>query len=75
MELLKQLSTKPDIIHINDWHCALIPVLLKKEKIDIKTVLTIHDMSFQGITNFEMLKLTNLDSSFFTGLTPVFWQC
>ncbi|HEY5575637.1 MAG TPA: glycogen synthase [Clostridiaceae bacterium] len=45
----------PDIIHCNDWHTALIPYLIKEkyqdsEKIkDIKTMLTIHNLKFQGV--------------------------
>lgn len=45
---------KPDIIHANDWHAALIPVFLREqyrqipEYVDIKTVYTIHNLKFQG---------------------------
>ena len=45
----------PDIIHSNDWHTALIPYLIKEkyqdsEKVkDIKTMLTIHNLKFQGV--------------------------
>lgn len=44
----------PDIVHVNDFHTAMIPFLIK-EKFgwvsaydDIKTVLTIHNIEFQG---------------------------
>jgi starch synthase len=37
----------PDLIHCNDNHCGLIPLLLKVEKIQIKTLLTIHCVSHQ----------------------------
>ncbi|MBO4331482.1 MAG: glycogen synthase [Oscillospiraceae bacterium] len=36
---------RPDVIHCNDWHAALIPLLLKGRA---KTVLTIHNLRFQG---------------------------
>ena len=45
----------PDIIHCNDWHTGLIPYLIKEkyqdsEKVkDIKTMLTIHNLKFQGV--------------------------
>lgn len=45
----------PDIIHINDWHTALVPVFLHEqygalpEYRRIKTVITIHNLKFQGI--------------------------
>ncbi|MBP5166412.1 MAG: glycogen synthase [Oscillospiraceae bacterium] len=36
---------RPDIIHCNDWHAALIPLFLKDRA---KTVMTIHNLRFQG---------------------------
>jgi starch synthase len=43
----------PDIIHVNDWHTGLIPFLLylnadQSPWTDIATVLTIHNMAYQG---------------------------
>ncbi|RMD49225.1 MAG: glycogen synthase GlgA [Ignavibacteria bacterium] len=54
-ELIERLGWVPDIIHCNDWQTALIPAYLKevykdREEIqNIKTVLTIHNLSYQGI--------------------------
>lgn len=45
----------PDIIHCNDWHTALTPVFLHEQYREIeayrsiRTVLTIHNLRFQGI--------------------------
>jgi starch synthase len=47
---------KPQIIHCNDWHTALIPVMLKEYfgehpyYYDIKSVISIHNLKYQGIT-------------------------
>ncbi|MCD2255488.1 glycogen synthase GlgA [Lactobacillus sp. CC-MHH1034] len=55
IEMLEKIRFIPDILHLNDWHTAFIPVLLKDKYawIDalrhIKTVLTIHNLKFQGI--------------------------
>lgn len=51
MEFIKDESLKPDIIHLNDWQTALIPVLTyyKYGWHDVRTVLTIHNLSYQGI--------------------------
>ena len=45
---------RPDVIHCNDWHTALIPVYLRESYNGdplydpIKTVFTIHNLKFQG---------------------------
>ena len=45
----------PDIIHCNDWHTALLPLLLKSvyawDRLfeHSKTVLTIHNIGYQGV--------------------------
>ncbi|MFH0856521.1 MAG: glycogen/starch synthase [bacterium] len=51
---------KPDIIHCNDNHTALIPLLLKNRKSEIKTVLTIHNLEFQGAFSPQDLKLLEI---------------
>jgi len=53
---------KPDIIHLNDWHTALIPVICTHMfAIDkIKYLITIHNLMYQGITNTPILKNLNL---------------
>lgn len=54
LEMLKFIDYQPDIIHVNDWHTALVPVYHKlryqyEEKYkDIKTVFTIHNILYQG---------------------------
>ena len=55
LNCIPALGFQPDIIHANDWHTALIPVLLKLEHPDdpryakIKTLFTIHNLRYQGI--------------------------
>ncbi|TCS39381.1 starch synthase [Paucimonas lemoignei] len=40
---------RPHVVHANDWHAALIPTYLKLKGIrDVGTVLTIHNLAFQG---------------------------
>lgn len=52
---LCQLSQdfKPDIIHCNDWHTAIIPLLIKNEK--IKTLFTIHNLKYQGVFKKDII--------------------
>lgn len=54
LEALPLIDFMPDILHCNDWHTALIPVLLDtqfRERAgygNIRTVYTIHNIEFQG---------------------------
>jgi len=55
LTLFKQIDFQPDIVHCHDWQTALIPVYIKEKYADdafysnLKSVLTIHNLSFQGI--------------------------
>ena len=54
LECLPLIGFYPDILHCNDWHTALIPVLLDTQFRNrpgyggIRTVFTIHNIEFQG---------------------------
>ncbi len=63
----------PDIIHCHDWQAAMVPVFLKAFASDYpqlqktKTVLTIHNLRFQGRYSIDMIKnLTGLPDEYFT---------
>lgn len=56
VELLEDLP-KIDLIHINDWHTALIPLLLQKSPFkELKTLLTIHNIDYQGRAKANVIK-------------------
>ncbi|MEZ7891611.1 MAG: glycogen/starch synthase [Candidatus Wallbacteria bacterium] len=65
LEMLKKIDFKPDIIHVNDWQTALIPLLLNNSyKSDefysnIATIFTIHNIQYQGV--FDIKALVDLD--------------
>ena len=52
---LEAMDFWPDVINANDWHAALVPVLLKLEHqgderyANIKTIFTIHNLKYQGV--------------------------
>lgn len=61
LELLPYLDFEPDILHLNDWHVAVLPLLLKsqyKQYADkkYKTILTIHNLQYQGHLSYEHTK-------------------
>lgn len=51
----------PDIIHCNDLHTSIIPLLIRGERMNIKTMLTIHNLSYQGKTSLDILKKMEVD--------------
>jgi len=51
---IDQLDPVPDVVHLHDWHAATYAVLREfgseyRQLRDIRTVFTIHNLSYQGI--------------------------
>ena len=70
---LPLIDFKPDIIHCHDWQTGLIPVFLKDHFAGsaffkgIKSVMTIHNLKFQGKWNIDTVKkITGLSDYYFT---------
>ncbi|GJQ63845.1 MAG: glycogen synthase [Melioribacteraceae bacterium] len=69
-ELINKLGWIPDIIHCNDWQCGLIPAYLKtiykdEENLkDVKTLFTIHNLSYQGEFPAASFEKTELPKSY-----------
>jgi starch synthase len=58
LEALPLIGFDPDLIHVNDWHTAMIPMLLKTQydsqpQARCKSVLSIHNLAFQGRFDFN----------------------
>ncbi len=66
-------SWQPDVIHCNDWQTALIPAILAAEGRDAATVLTIHNLAYQGLFPAEQFPRTGLPRSMFTLHGLEFW--
>ena len=66
MELIIKLGWIPDVIHLNDWQCGLIPAYLKTiykdyEGFDtFKTLFTVHNLAYQGEFPIASFKKTEL---------------
>lgn len=66
LSILPSINFKPDIIHCHDWQTGVLPVYLHTIFRDnhfydnIKTIMTIHNLRFQGIWDIKTLqKITN----------------
>jgi starch synthase len=73
LSILPSIDFKPDIIHCNDWQTGLIPVFLKAFFMEnnfyanIKTIMTIHNIKFQGKWDIKKVRdITGLSEDFFT---------
>ncbi len=44
----------PHVVHAQDWHAGLVPLLMRAEgAADVKSVITIHNLAFQGLFPME----------------------
>ena len=73
LSILPHIDLKPDIVHCNDWQTGLVPIMLNvlfrhdSFYSDIKTIMTIHNLRFQGIWGIaETQDATGLPNSCFT---------
>ncbi|MGD1030101.1 MAG: glycogen synthase GlgA [Opitutaceae bacterium] len=66
VDAVRRLDLRPDIVHGHDWHAALLPILFRdaqrKRGLDgtFKTILTIHNIAFQGLFPAATFAQTNL---------------
>ncbi len=73
LAILPIIDFRPDIIHCHDWQSGLVPVFLKTVFQEnpfywnIKTVMTIHNLKFQGIWDIKTIQgITGLPHDLFT---------
>ncbi|MDD5595540.1 MAG: glycogen/starch synthase, partial [Candidatus Omnitrophica bacterium] len=72
LELLKEINFKADIIHVHDWQACLIPVYLKTLYAqdsffkNTRSILTIHNIGYQGLFPKEEFPKLGLDWSLFS---------
>ncbi len=77
LEALPLLDHWPDVLHVNDWQTGLIPVYLKEVYVGksdvhlnlhydlVRTLMTIHNIAYQGTFWHWDMKLAGLDWKLF----------
>jgi len=76
LKTIKEIGFKPDVIHVHDWQAGLIPVYLKTNHAQdsffegIKTVLTIHNLAYQGVFTRDRFRKLNLPDNLVDALGP-----
>ncbi|MEI8011499.1 MAG: glycogen synthase GlgA [Candidatus Omnitrophota bacterium] len=80
LRFLKDLGTPVDIIHCHDWQTGLIPALLKENYaadpffVNTRSVLTIHNLAYQGVFPKEDLPRINMDEKLFNPAALEFYE-
>jgi starch synthase len=71
LALAKTVRFRPDVLHAHDWQTALLPVLLKTQASGdsffekTKTLLTVHNLQYQGIFPHKLYPALGLDEKLF----------
>lgn len=69
LEYAKLLNFRPDIIHANDWHTAMLSAYLRSNyNMDefynkAKTVFSIHNLAYQGVYEQDILDFANMQKN------------
>nr|WP_255701978.1 glycogen synthase GlgA [Bordetella sp. LUAb4] len=67
-------TDRPDIVHAHDWHAGLVPLLLRDAGLhEVKSVLTIHNMAFQGVYDMEWAESLGVADKYLTWDGAEFW--
>jgi starch synthase len=69
---MPRIEFKPDVVHCHDWQaslvCAHLALTLKENAFwkNTKTILTVHNLAYQGNFGYEQWPITNLPNSAFS---------
>ena len=56
---------RPDILHLNDWPSSLAPAYLKWREQHVPSILTIHNLAYQGIFERDRLPMLGIPDGAF----------
>jgi starch synthase len=78
LELCGRLDWHPEIIHCHDWTTGLLPSLLKRSDdpgfSDTKSIMTIHNLGYQGEFTKHDIHAAGLDAELVFGEEPVRYE-
>jgi starch synthase len=60
--IISQLDFRPNIIHCHDWHTSLVPLGLRRAKMALPCIFTIHNLAYQGSFDQEFFQRSGLSS-------------
>lgn len=71
LAVIPRIGMEVDVVHCNDWQTGLVPALIKAspgefpDVEDAATLMTIHNMAYQGQFHADTFQWTGLDWYFF----------
>lgn len=72
LDAIPNLDFEPEILHCNDWHTAMLPMLARTQypgcmQERMRFLLTIHNIAFQGKFGFDYVQdLLSVESRYYT---------
>ncbi len=72
LDVLTRGIVKADLLHCNDHHTGLLPLLLKDTDLSTRTVFTIHNFLYHG--HFSVADCANLPDGIVKHLTRTQWD-
>jgi starch synthase len=72
LEWLRTVEPRPDVLHVHEWQAALAPAFLRAtvslypELARVRTVITVHNLAYQGRFGEADWHLLNLDGRYFS---------
>ncbi len=76
-QVLPYLDWMPEIVHCQDWHTALVPLLLRTAGSDCRTVFTVHNLKYQGNFDDRILHRSGINQYWFgkaAGISDLPWN-
>lgn len=70
-EIVLRLGWCPDILHCHDWHTALVPMLARRNREKYRTLLTIHNIRYQGYFDENILYRSHLGLCWDAGILGI----
>lgn len=60
-------ARSPDILHAQDWHAGLVPLLVRAAGLRyVKTVITVHNLAFQGVFPLDCARELGIPQAYCT---------
>lgn len=81
LNAIPNLGFTPGVVHCNDWHTAMIPMLARTQypgamQENMRFLLTIHNIAFQGKCGFDFVQdLLGVDAKYYTAEFMELYGC